>query len=136
MSLQIIGDPSAVRRRTPSEEVDFGPGNTKTEAPEYQQGPGETGDLDEEAGVGDCLDAGEGLLLVATALTQASANCSASRFTGEETLLWKSFSALSARARGSDIFSCKKIRVYLNRETTKKQPAENKVGLVVVWQQC
>ena len=32
--LQIIGDPSAVRRRTPSEEVDFGPGNTETEAPE------------------------------------------------------------------------------------------------------
>ena len=32
--LQIIGDPSAVRRRTPSEDVDFGPGNTETEAPE------------------------------------------------------------------------------------------------------
>ena len=32
--LQIIGDPSAVRRLTPSEEVDFGPGNTETEAPE------------------------------------------------------------------------------------------------------
>ena len=31
--LQIIGDPSAVRRQTPSEEVDFGPGNTETEAP-------------------------------------------------------------------------------------------------------
>ena len=32
--LQIIRDPSAVRRWTPSEEVDFGPGNTETEAPE------------------------------------------------------------------------------------------------------
>ena len=30
--LQIIGDPSAVRRQTPLEEVDFGPGNTETEA--------------------------------------------------------------------------------------------------------
>ena len=32
--LQISGDPSAVRRQTPLEEVDFGPGNTDTEAPE------------------------------------------------------------------------------------------------------
>ena len=32
--LQIIGDLSAVRRQTPSEEVDFGPGNTETGAPE------------------------------------------------------------------------------------------------------
>ena len=34
MPLQIIRDPSAVRRRTPLEEVDFGPGKTETEAPE------------------------------------------------------------------------------------------------------
>ena len=32
--LQIIGDPSAVRRQTLLEEDDFGPGNTETEAPE------------------------------------------------------------------------------------------------------
>ena len=32
--LWIIRDPSAVRRRTPSEEVDFRPRNTETEAPE------------------------------------------------------------------------------------------------------
>ena len=33
--LQNIGDPSAVRRRTPSAESDLGPGNTETEAPEW-----------------------------------------------------------------------------------------------------
>ena len=32
--LQTIGVPSAVNRRTPSEEVDLGPGKTETEAPE------------------------------------------------------------------------------------------------------
>ena len=34
MPLQTIGEPSAVRRRTPSEESDLGPGSTETEAPE------------------------------------------------------------------------------------------------------
>ena len=34
MLLQIIGEPSAIRRRTSSEESDFGPENTETEAPE------------------------------------------------------------------------------------------------------
>ena len=33
--LQIIGEPSAVRRLTPLEEVDFGPGNTEREAPKW-----------------------------------------------------------------------------------------------------
>ena len=32
--LHAIGDPSAVRRQTPSIEVDLGPGKTGTEAPE------------------------------------------------------------------------------------------------------
>ena len=33
-TLQTIGEPSAVRRQTLSEESDFGPRNTETEAPE------------------------------------------------------------------------------------------------------
>ena len=34
VQLQTIEDPSAIRRQTPSEESDLGPGNPETEAPE------------------------------------------------------------------------------------------------------
>ena len=37
--LQTIKEPSAVRRRTPSEESDVGPGSTETEAPDWPRTP-------------------------------------------------------------------------------------------------
>ena len=38
--LQNIGEPSAVRRQTPLEDKDLGPGNTDTEAPESTKNSG------------------------------------------------------------------------------------------------